>query len=186
MEFFLCLAIPLAAGFVVSLLVFIPPIKIFAQYSHTFKLILVFTLGLVSFFFIYGLLTHILALETYHSGDWQYECQSCDHMVYVPPEFTQEKKEHEKAIIIEYWSRELLPPVFQSSCNTKHPTVCRLADDISARKANTYISPEDADQIQRNAFLHRFAFSSIATISTLFFVHLFTRKEEVHKRIPLF
>jgi hypothetical protein len=147
---------------------------------------LAFSLGLTSFTIFYGTITYLAANTAYHMGKMEYECQSCDRMIYVPPEFTQEECENEKAIIIEYWAREILPPAFQSNCNTKHPAVCRLADDISARNANKYISPEDADQIQRNAFLYRFAFSFIASISTVFFVHLFTRKKDVHRRIPLF
>jgi hypothetical protein len=149
------------------------------------RLLLAFSLGLTSFIIFYGTITYLAANTAYHMGKMEYECQSCDRRIYVPPEYTQEERENEKAIIIEYWAREILPPAFQSNCNTKNPTVCRLADDISARKANTYLSPEDQDQIQRNAFLHRFGSSFIATISTVFFVHLFTREKDVHRRLPL-
>jgi hypothetical protein len=180
MEIFLCLPIPITVGFVISLLVFIPPIRTLAQSSQTLKLILVFTLSLVSFFIIYGLLTYESAYGTYYLGDWQYECQSCDRMVYIPPEFTQEEKEHEKAIIIEYWSRELLPPVVQSSCNTKHPTVCQLADNVNSRNMNSHHSPSTARQVQWNMFRLYFVFSFCSSISAAFFVARFTRREDVH------
>jgi hypothetical protein len=180
--------IPLCIGFLVSLLAYLPPLNSMGRSSATMRLILAFSLGFTSFITLYGTITYIVVLSAYHMGTWQYECQYCDQIrqIYVPLEHTQEELEHEEAIIIEFWARDILPPAFQSNCITKHPTVCRLADNISTRNANKYISQEDTYQIQWNEFLQHFASSFNATIATLFFVHLFTRKKDVYRRIPLF
>jgi hypothetical protein len=184
----LFLIIPMCIGFFISLLAYLPPLNSIGRISATLRLLLVFSLGLATFIIFYGTITYIAAQYTYHMGTWQYECQYCDQIrqIYVPLEYTQEEMEHEKAIIIEYWAREILPPVFLSSCNTKHPTVCRLADDIRSRKLKRYISPVNAEQIKRNDFLLNFRSSFFGSISTVFFVHLFTRRKDVHSRIPLF
>jgi len=182
----LFLLLPTCVGFFVSLLTLIPPLRLAAQNSATFRLLLAFILGLTSFSLLYGIYTYVAAHASYHLGDMQYECQSCDHMVYVPPEFTDEEEAYKNAIIIEYWSRELLPPVFQSTCNTKNPTICRLADDISSRNLSRHISPKNAEKAQWNTFLSYFGSSFWGTISTIFFVHIFTRRHDIHSKIPLF
>ena len=182
------LLIPICVGFFISLLAYLSPLNSIGRSFATFRLLLAFSLGLATFIIFYGTITYITAQYTYHMGTWQYECQYCDQIrhFYVPLEYTQEEMEHEKAIIIEYWAREILPPVFLSSCNTKHPTICRLADDIRSRKLKRYGSPVNDKQIKGNDFLLNFRASFFGSISTVFFVHLFTRRRDVHSRIPLF
>jgi hypothetical protein len=182
------LLIPMCIGFFISLFAYLPPLNSIGRSSVIARLLLAFSLGLTTFITLYGTITYSAAYATYHMGTWQYECQYCDQIrkIYVPLEYTQEEMEHEKAIVIEYWAREILPPVFQSICNTKHPTVCHLADDISSRKANRYNYPVNTEQIKWNGFLLYFKSSFFGTISTFFFVHLFTRRKDVHSRIPLF
>jgi hypothetical protein len=182
----LCPVIPIGVGFIVAQLVVIPPLRTLARCSATFKLLLAFTLGLASFILLYGIQTYTTARGTYYMGDLRYECQSCDRMIYVAPEFTQEEQEYEQAIIVEYWSREVLPPFFQSTCNTKHPTVCRLAEDINTRNLNRHQSPMTHEKVKWNTFFLYFASSTCATVSTIFFIARFTRREDVHSRIPLF
>jgi hypothetical protein len=181
----LCPLIPISIGFIIALFVYIPPVQTLARCSATFKLLLAFTLGLISFILLYGIQTYNTAHGTYHMGDMRYECQSCDHMIYVTPELTQEEHEYKQAIIVEYWSRELLPPAFQSACNTKHPTVCRLAEDINAHNFNRHQSPTTHEKVEWNTFFLYFASSTCGTVSTIFFVARFTRRDDVHSRIPL-
>ncbi len=184
----LALLIPMCIGFLISLLAYLPPLNSLGRSSVTLRLLLAFSLGLTTFITLYGTITYIAAHNAYHLGTFEYECQYCDQIrqIYVPIEYTPEEMEYENAIIIEYWAREILPPVFQSSCNTKHPTTCHLADDISLRKANRRNWPVETEQIKWNEFLDYFKSSFIATISTVIFVHLFTRRRDVHSRIPLF
>jgi hypothetical protein len=180
--------IPLCIGFFISLFAYLPPLYSIGRSSVPLRLLLAYSLGLTTFITLYGTITYIAAHNAYHLGTFEYECQYCDQIrqIYVPIEYTREEMEYENAIIIEYWAREILPPVFQSSCNTKHPTVCHLSDDISLRKANRRNWPVETEQIKRNGFFLYFKASFFGTISTVFFVHLFTRRNDVHRPIPLF
>jgi len=181
--------IPIGVGMLMSLLMLLPPLRAIAQGFPTIRLLVAFTLGLTSFAILYGSQTYLLAHSAYHSGNFQYECPSCDRMIYVPPEFTQEEQEYKQAIMIEYWARYLLPPSFQSDCNTKNATVCRLAEDISLRKGpQEYTNPTHYKETLWNTFYLNFSLSLAATLSTIVFVALFTYtpdlKNRKHGKIP--
>jgi len=181
--------ISIGVGILVSLLALIPPLRAIAQGFPTIRLLVAFTLGLTSFAILYGSQTYLLAHSAYHSGTLLYECPSCDRMIYVPPEFTQEEQEYEQAIMIEYWARNLLPPSFQSDCNTKNTTVCRLAEDISLRKGSQkYTNPTHYEETLWNTFYLNFFTSLTATLSTIVFVAIFTYtpdlKNHKHGKIP--
>lgn len=178
--------IALLAGFIISLVIYIPPLYSLAQMSSSLRLLLAFSLGLISFFLLYGVQTYSMAHASYHSGDLRYECHSCDLMIYVPPEHTQKEKEAEQAIILEYWSREILPPIFQSGCNTKHSDICQMADAITSRKLSRSYRPEVTERQNWNMFLLYFGISTSGTISTIFCIARFTRRNDVHRRISIF
>jgi hypothetical protein len=167
--------ISIGVGILVSLLVLLPPLRGIAREFPTIRLFVAFTLGLTSFGILYSSQTYLLAHSAYHSGNLQYECPSCDRMIYFPPEFTQEELEYKQAIMIEYWARNLLPPSFQSDCNTKNATVCRLTEDISLRKGSQkYTNPTRYEETLWNTFYLNFATSLAATFSTIVFVAIFT------------
>jgi hypothetical protein len=176
--------IPTVIGFLISLIVFIPPLRNVARSSGTFRLLLTFTLGLAAFIIIYGGQTYSLAYTSYHMGEFRYECPSCDFQTYIPPEYTPEEMEYEKAIIIEYWAREILPPPFQSACSTKNPTVCRLADAIASRKYHQADHSLTNVKIEWNTFFLNFAIGFCGTISTVFFVAIFTLWNDIQRPIP--
>ena len=181
--------ISIGVGLFLSLLALLPPLRAIARGFPTIRLFVTFTLGITSFGILYSSQTYLLAHSAYHSGNFQYECPSCDRMIYVPPEFTQEEWEYKHAIMIEYWARNLLPPAFQSDCITKNPTVCRLAKDINLRKGSQeYTNPTHYEETLWNTFYLNFFTSLTATLSTIVFVALFTctpdLKNHKHGKIP--
>jgi hypothetical protein len=172
--------ISIGVGLLVSLLALLPPLRGMARNFPLMWLFLAFILGLTSFVILYGSQTYLLAHSAYHSGTLQYECPSCDRMIYVPPEFTQKEQEYKQAIMIEYWARNLLPPAFQSDCITKNPSVCRLAEDINLRKGSQkYTNPTHFEEVSWNTFYLNFATSLAATFSTIVFTALFTRNPHI-------
>ena len=175
--------IPMVIGFLISLIPRIPPLPMLSRISGTFRLFLTFTLGLATFIMIYAGQTYGVAHTAYHMGEFRYECPSCDLQTYFPPEYTPEEMEYEQAIIIEYWARELLPPPFKSACNTKNPTVCRLADAIETRKYHPANYSLGNIEIEWNMFFLYFAISFCGTISTVFFVALFSHWNDIRIRI---
>ncbi len=162
--------LPILIGLIIALIALFPPFKILAQCFASFRLALVFTLGLISFLICFGIYTYEVANASYIFGVYRYECQSCDFMKYNP---TEEEERNKEAIILEYWVRTVLPPPFQTNCNTGNAEACRLADNITNHVRND--PPWDV-------FLFAFFYSYIASLATFVFVMIFTRNPPTHKR----
>ena len=170
------LLIPVGLGLFMALFTLIPPFHWLGKNFPIVRLSLAFLLGLTSFTILYGSITYALAHYNFAAGEYQYECQSCDNMVYFPFEHTEEELENKKAIIMEFWAREFLLPTYQTACNTKNLLACRLADEILARREWEKLS-------SWSDFTFRFLVGYLAAISTIFFAILFTHNK--HKEAQL-
>jgi hypothetical protein len=170
------LLIPAGLGLIMALPAFIHPLHRLGEKFPTVRLSLAFVLGLTSFTIFYGSVTYDMAHHSFTAGEYRYECQSCDNMIYFPFEHTEEESDNQQAIIMEYWARELLLPTYQTSCNTGSPLACRLADEIFSRRGWGKL-PSWSD------FLITFLVCHLATIWTIFFVVIFAHNR--HGDIPL-
>lgn len=147
-------------GALIALPTVFPPLKTLAQRFASFRLALAFSLGLIAFLILFAFHTYSLALGGYLNGITRYHCQSCDAYGPFP---TEEEAIYRDAIILENWTRSILPPPLQTPCNTGNEVACHLAGEFNP---------------SWDGFLFTFLVSYMGTLSSVACVAFYTRERK--------